>query len=48
MQRFKENPATLIANHKGAGFELAFWLPSHKVADRGFFDYSSTVIDATV
>ena len=48
MQWLKENPATLIANHKGTGLELAFWLPRHGVADGGFFVYSSTVIDTTV
>jgi len=48
VQRFKKNPATLIANREGTGLELAFWLPRHKVADGGFFVYSSTVIDTTV
>lgn len=48
MQRFEKNLTTLIANREGAGFELAFWLPRHGVADGGFFDYSSTVIDTTV
>jgi len=48
MQRFKKNSATLVTNYKSACLKFAFRLPRHEVADGGFLDYSSTVIDITV